>query len=58
MTALGITVGFVLSGFITLVSNLGIAFIILSIPVISHLFLVPKYIKETKGTDLSEVQIK
>lgn len=58
-TSLGITSGFVLGSIFTLlISNLGISFIILSLPVLSHLYIIPKFIKETKGTDLSEVELK
>lgn len=58
-TSLGITIGFVLGSIFTLtISNLGISFIILSLPVLSHIYLIPKFIKETKGTDLSEVELR
>ncbi len=57
-TALGITTGFLVGAGVTLFSNLGLAFILLSLPLFANLFLVLKYLKETKGTDLSTVEIK
>jgi len=58
-TSLGTTGGFIIGSIFTLVfSNLGLSFVILSLPALSHLYLIPKYIKETKGTDLSEVELK
>ncbi|MBD3194794.1 MAG: MFS transporter [Candidatus Lokiarchaeota archaeon] len=58
-TSFGITGGFLIGSLITiLVGDLGISFIILSLPTLINLYLIPKFIPETKGTDLSEVELR
>lgn len=56
VTALGITSGFVIGSIITLYYGLGMAFLIISLPLIINVLLIHKYIKETKGTDLREIK--
>ena len=56
ITALGITSGFVIGSIITLYYGLGMAFLIISLPLIINVLLIHKYIKETKGTDLREIK--
>jgi MFS family permease len=55
-TALGITSGFVIGSIITLYYGLGMAFLIISLPLIINVLLIHKYIKETQGTDLREIK--
>lgn len=54
--AFGMTTGFIIGSVFTLFLGLGVAFIVLSIPLLINVFLTKKYIKETKGTDLKEVK--
>ncbi|MHA1670639.1 MAG: MFS transporter [Promethearchaeota archaeon] len=56
ISAVGITLGLVLSGIITLIASLEIAFIILSLILVINLPLIYKFIKETKGINLSDVK--
>ncbi|MFX0102206.1 MAG: MFS transporter, partial [Candidatus Hodarchaeota archaeon] len=53
--AAGITGGLLIGAGITLISSLGIAYIILSLFVIIDIPLNLKFIKETKGTNLSNI---
>ncbi|TXT63687.1 MAG: hypothetical protein BAJALOKI3v1_330042 [Promethearchaeota archaeon] len=58
-TSLGTTGGFILGFVFTIVfKDLGISFIILSAPLLINIILIPKFVKETKGTDLSEVELR
>jgi len=54
--AFGITSGLFLSSIIILHYGLGFSFIVFSVLLLINIPLVAKYIKETKGVDLSEVQ--
>lgn len=54
--AIGMTSGLMLGSALTLFLGLGLAFIIISIPLILNFFLVFKFVKETKGTDLSLIK--
>ncbi|TFG16981.1 MAG: MFS transporter, partial [Promethearchaeota archaeon] len=54
--ALGITLGLFISSLISLISSLEFAFIILSLILIINIPLIYKFIKETKGIDLSQVK--
>jgi len=58
INAFGITAGFLVGSGLTFVFGLGISFIIMSLPLILNVFLTIKYIKETKGTDLSKIELK
>ncbi|MHA1682255.1 MAG: MFS transporter [Promethearchaeota archaeon] len=53
--AISMTAGLFIGGMITRQGGLGIAFIILSIPVLLNIVLTKKYINETKGVDLSQL---
>jgi predicted MFS family arabinose efflux permease len=56
--AVGITLGLVFGSLITLSSNLGVSYIVLGLFVIIDIPLTIKYIKETKGKDLSAIDSK
>ncbi|MHA1297074.1 MAG: MFS transporter [Promethearchaeota archaeon] len=58
INAFGITSGFLIGSGLTFILGLGIAFMIMSFPLILNIFLTIKYIKETKGTDLSKIELK
>jgi MFS family permease len=53
--ALGITAGLLIGSGITAVSSLGVSYTILSLFVIADIPLTLKFIKETKGKDLSAI---
>lgn len=55
ITAIGITSGFFIGSGLALFLGLGTAFIIISIPLIFNVFLIRKYLVETKGTDLAKI---
>ncbi len=54
--AFGTTVGLFIGSSITLEWGLGIAFVVLSIPVLATIFLTRKYLMETKGINLESLQ--
>jgi MFS family permease len=56
ISALGITSGLILGGVVTFYFGLGIAFIIFSIPLFINIPLIYKFLKETKGMDLSIIK--
>jgi MFS family permease len=56
ISAAGITSGLLLGGFLTLAFGYGVAFIIFSIPLFINIPLIYKYIKETKGIDLTSIK--
>ncbi|MFO7795892.1 MAG: MFS transporter [Promethearchaeati archaeon] len=56
LSAFGITLGLILNGFITFFFSLEISFIILSLLLLINLPIIYKYIKETKGIDLSKIK--
>ncbi len=56
ISALGITSGLLLGGIVVLFLGLGMAFILFSIPLFINVPLVYKYIKETKGVDLTSIK--
>ena len=56
ISALGITSGLILGGVVTFYFGLGIAFIIFSIPLFINIPLIYKFLKETKGMDLSTIK--
>ncbi|MBD3253865.1 MAG: MFS transporter [Candidatus Lokiarchaeota archaeon] len=56
ITAIGITSGFLIGSLITLFFGLGVAFIVMSIPLLANIFLIRAFVKETKGTDLGMVK--
>lgn len=53
--AIGSTLGLLITGVMVLALDLGVTFIILSIPSLIHIPLIYLYIKETKGTDLAKI---
>jgi len=53
--AIGTTIGFGLGAVISLAWGLGVAFIILSMPMFAIPFLTKKYLKETKGIKLDTI---
>ncbi|TFF93548.1 MAG: MFS transporter [Promethearchaeota archaeon] len=56
LSAFGITLGLILNGIITFFFSLEISFIILSLLLLINLPIIYKYIKETKGIDLSKIK--
>jgi MFS family permease len=56
ITAIGITSGFFIGSGLALFFGLGIAFIIISIPLLINVVLIRRFLVETKGTDLAEVK--
>jgi MFS family permease len=56
LSAFGITLGLILSGVITYFFSLEVAFIVLSMLLIINLPLIYKFLKETKGVDLSQIK--
>ncbi len=54
--AVGITGGFFLGSIITRSFGLGVTFIVFAIPLVVYFPLTLKFLKETKGTDLSTIQ--
>ena len=52
---IGITIGFFLSSLITFLINLEAAFVILSLLIVINIFLIYKYLRETKNIDLKNV---
>ena len=56
LSALGITLGLIVSGIITYFFSLEVSFIVLSLLLIINLPLIYKFIKETKGVDLSQIK--
>jgi len=53
--ALGITIGFFLSSLITLLINLAMSFVILSLLLVFNIIFIYRYLKETKHIDLKNV---
>jgi MFS family permease len=53
--AIGITIGFFLSSLITLLINLAMTFVILSLLLLLNILLIRKNLKETKHIDLKNV---
>ena len=56
LTATGTTAGLLLSSVVILFFGLGIAFIVFTLPLLINIPLAKKYIRETKGTDLTAVK--
>ncbi len=56
ITAIGIMSGFFIGSGLALLFGLAITFIIISIPLLINIFLIHKYLVETKGTDLAKVK--
>ncbi|TFG08949.1 MAG: MFS transporter [Promethearchaeota archaeon] len=56
ITALGITSGFFIGSALSFAFGLGVAFILISIPLFINVLLAHKYLTETKGTDLAMVK--
>lgn len=56
LSAFGITIGLILSGVITYFFSLELSFIILSLFLIINIPLILKYLRETKGVDLSQIK--
>lgn len=56
LSAFGITIGLVLSSIITYFFSLEISFLVLSLLLIINFPLIYKYLKETKGIDLSKIK--
>jgi MFS family permease len=56
LTATGTTAGLLLSSIVILFFGLGIAFIVFTLPLLINIPLAKKYIRETKGTDLTAVK--
>ncbi|MHA1488242.1 MAG: hypothetical protein ACTSRI_01140 [Promethearchaeota archaeon] len=55
-SAFGITSGLLLNSSIIVNFGLGIAFIVFCLPLLINLPLVYKYLKETKGADLTKLK--
>jgi MFS family permease len=56
LTATGTTVGLLLSSVVIYFFGLGVAFIIFTLPLLINIPLTYKYIKETKGVDLTAIK--
>jgi MFS family permease len=56
ISAFGITIGLLLSSFISYIFSLELSFIILSLLLVINLPLIYRYLRETKGIDLSKVK--
>jgi len=56
LTATGTTVGLLLSSVVIYFFGLGVAFIVFTLPLLINIPLTYKYIKETKGVDLTAIK--
>ncbi|GEM_PF-2084016 len=56
LQSLGITGGFFLGSVLTMHLGLGLTFVLFGIPVFANIPLIFRYLKETKGADLSKVE--
>ncbi|MHA1804181.1 MAG: MFS transporter [Promethearchaeota archaeon] len=54
--SLGITLGFMIGSVLTLFFGLGMAFILLSLPLLLNMIFIFKFLKETRGTNLSLIK--
>ena len=55
-TATGTVAGLLLSSIVILFFGLGVAFIVFTVPLFINIPLTYKYIRETKGTDLTAIK--
>ena len=53
--AFGATIGLLIGSILIYTTNPGVSFILLSLPVIFNIILASRYLKETKGVNLSEI---